>query len=83
MKYCEDCKWMHRNSAVETAFAKCFRPKAKTPDRGISRGAGQPFRGPDFCTTERFNDGPLWVTWIMSRIDGHCGPDARFFEPKP
>ena len=67
MKLCKDCKH-HIRRAEWTAFDRCNRKNLIDPDR-INEMTS-------FCDLQR-EDG-----WLMARLEGSCGREARFFEPK-
>ncbi len=77
MNYCKDCKWV-RISFFERLlcgweFAKCAAPQAK--------------RGPVDLVCPPKGDGEC-IHCLVHRtdsvfdLDGYCGKEAKFFEPK-
>jgi hypothetical protein len=74
MKLCKDCKFYDATSDLAQRnpreYARCEYGKKIT----VSVVTGESFDARDltFCSTVR-----------ESGLERHCGPDARFFEPRP
>lgn len=77
-KFCTDCKHgrLSPDFAQETGkdkeFMRCTR---KSPF--IEFAPGKFVGNSEYCNAERMK-----VSWLYSRLTGHCGPEARYFEPK-
>lgn len=76
-KLCRDCKWVDANGRPEIGeFAVCARVKGRPKVNLVTGIETRRYRGALYCATHR-NEG-----WLSARLDGLCGTEGRWFEPR-
>lgn len=66
MKFCKDCKHYIRNQ--NSFYDRCNRKNVIDPERINDLTS--------LCDRQRED------SWLMARLEGTCGREGRFYEPK-